>query len=168
MQIVAMDQVQFLIQNLADQTALLRKLSKANGGRHPLISIDRKIASLNGKIKDNGDKATKLYMSYADGIIPAEDYVTLKAQYSAVSEQLQKELCALEQRREMTEKILNKHKELADSLSGYSKSREFDARLVQQLIERISVSKNGNMEIRFKCADVVHETMKLIEGCDKE
>ena len=168
LQIVAMDQVQFLIQNLADQTALLRKLSKANGGRHPLISIDRKIASLNGKIKDNGDKATKLYMSYADGIIPAEDYVTLKAQYSAVSEQLQKELCALEQRREMTEKILNKHKELADSLSGYSKSREFDARLVQQLIERISVSKNGNMEIRFKCADVVHETMKLIEGCDKE
>lgn len=168
LQIVIMDQVEFLIRQFSEQDAVLRELSKSNSGKHPLISLKRKIGSLQGKQKDNEETAEKLYMNYAEGVLPAEDYVKLKTKYSEEAERLEKERQSLLRQKEEVERLLDRHRKLGEQLTQHKGSRKFDKALVHELIERISISKSGNIEIRFKCEDIIGEMLDLIEGCEEE
>lgn len=105
-------------------------------------------------------------MNYAEGILPIEDYTSLKEQYSQEAEVLQQKLAALERKKAEIEKILNQHHALTQQISEQEGSRELDQKLIQELIERFTISSSGNIEVRFKCQDVVRNMMKLMEGCD--
>ena len=52
LQIVAADQIHFLMKTLADREELLTKLTAANSDKHPLISVERQIVNLKVKIRD--------------------------------------------------------------------------------------------------------------------
>lgn len=166
LQIVAADQIHFLMKTLADREELLKKLTAANSDKHPLISVERQIANLKVKIKDKENMSARLYMNYAEGILPIEDYTSLKEQYSQEAEVLQQKLAALERKKAEIEKILNQHHALTQQISEQEGSRELDQKLIQELIERFTISSSGNIEVRFKCQDVVRNMMKLMEGCD--
>lgn len=166
LQIVAADQIHFLMKTLADREELLKKLTAANSDKHPLISVERQIANLKVKIRDKENMSARLYMNYAEGILPIEDYTSLKEQYSQEAEVLQQKLAALERKKAEIEKILNQHHVLTQQISEQEGSRELDQKLIQELIERFTISSSGNIEVRFKCQDVVRNMMKLMEGCD--
>ena len=166
LQIVAADQIHFLMKTLADREELLKKLTAANSDKHPLISVERQIANLKVKIRDKENMSARLYMNYAEGILPIEDYTSLKEQYSQEAEVLQQKLAALERKKAEIEKILNQHHALTQQISEQEGSRELDQKLIQELIERFTISSSGNIEVRFKCQDVVRNMMKLMEGCD--
>ena len=166
LQIVAADQIHFLMKTLADREELLKKLTAANSDKHPLISVERQIANLKVKIRDKENMSARLYMNYAEGILPIEDYTSLKEQYSQEAEVLQQKLAALERKKAEIEKILNQHHALTQQVSEQEGSRELDQKLIQELIERFTISSSGNIEVRFKCQDVVRNMMKLMEGCD--
>lgn len=166
LQIVAADQIQFLMKTLNDREALLQKLRTANNGKHPLISLERQIGSLKGRIEDKEAMSVKLYENYAEGILPIEDFAVLKGQYSQEADTLRSRLAELEKRRSDTEKILKSHHTLTKSISDYGNDRDIDRKLAQNLIERFIISSSGNIEVRYKCQNVIRETMKLLEGCD--
>lgn len=166
LQIVAADQIHFLMKTLADREELLKKLTAANSDKHPLISVERQIANLKVKIRDKENMSARLYMNYAEGILPIEDYTSLKKQYSQEADVLQQKLAALERKKSEIEKILNQHHALTQQISEQEGSRELDQKLIQELIERFTISSSGNIEVRFKCQDVVRNMMKLMEGCD--
>jgi len=167
LQIVAADQIQFLVRTLLDREALLQKLKAANSGKHPLISLERQIGSLMGQIDDREAKSAKLYENYAGGILPAEDFRSLKEQYSQEVEALRGKLAELEKRKFETEKILGSHQELTKRMKDYGDDRDADRKLTQDLIDRFMISASGNIEVRFKCQDAIRNMMKLLEGCDE-
>lgn len=167
LQIVAADQIHFLLKTLVDREALLKKLSAANSDKHPLISLERKIASMAAKIRDKENLSSKLYMNYAEGILPIEDYSSLKEQLSREADTLRQKLAVLEQKKAETEKILNRHRALTKRIREYEADRELDQKLIRELIERFTISTAGNIEVRFKCRDVIRDMMQLMEGCDE-
>ena len=166
LQIVAADQIHFLMRTLADREALLKKLSAANSDKHPLISLEKRIHSLASQIREKESMAAKLYVNYAEGILAMEDFTSLKEQYSQEADILQQKLKVLEKKKTEIEIILNQHHALTKKIREYEGSRELDQELIRELIERFTISATGNIEVRFKCQDVVRNMMELMEGCD--
>lgn len=166
LQIVAADQIHFLMRTLADREALLKKLSAANSDKHPLISLEKRIHSLASQIREKESMAAKLYVNYAEGILAMEDFTSLKEQYSQEADILQQKLKVLEKKKTEIEIILNQHHALTKKIREYEGSRELDQELIRELIERFTISATGNIDVRFKCQDVVRNMMELMEGCD--
>jgi hypothetical protein len=68
----------------------------------------------------------------------------------------------------MLERNINQYNELVNHLESHLDKREFNEKLVQELIERITVSKTGQIDVVFKCNDVYQNVVKMLEGSDTE
>jgi DNA invertase Pin-like site-specific DNA recombinase len=168
LKIVAMDQIQVLIKSMCDYKKLLDKINTSQGGKNALLSAQKKMMALNVKIAEAEEHQATLYENYAEGLLDAEDYQSLKENYISSIQTMQEELRQLEQEKRMLERTINRYTELLKHLETYLDKREFNEKLVQELIERITVSKTGKIEVVFKCNDVYQKVVKIVEGSDSE
>jgi hypothetical protein len=168
LKIVAMDQIQVLIKSMCDYKKLLDKINASQGGKNVLLSAQKKMMALNVKISEAEEKQTTLYENYAEGLLDAEDYQSIKENYISSIQTMQEELRQLEQKKRKLERTINQYTELVNHLESYLDKREFNEKLVQELIERIIVSKTRKLEVVFKCNDVYQNIVKIVEGSGSE
>jgi chemotaxis methyl-accepting protein methylase len=124
--------------------------------------------ALNVKITEAEEHQATLYENYAEGLLDAEDYQSLKEHYILSIQTMKEELRQLEQKKRMLERNINQYNELVNHLESHLDKREFNEKLVQELIERITVSKTGQIDVVFKCNDVYQNVVKMLEGSDTE
>ena len=168
LKIFVMDQIHLLIKGMCDRKQMLDKINTSQGGKNALVSAQKKMLALQVKISETEERQQKLYEDYADGVLDAEDYQSIKEQYIADARRMQDELAALEDRRKRLEKTIADYTGIVKHLEKYLDSREFNAELVRELVERISISNTDGIEITFKCADVYANVLEIMEGGDGE
>jgi hypothetical protein len=166
--IVVMDQIQLLIKSMCDYKKMLDKIKVSQGGKNVLLSAQKQMMALKVKIAETEERQVTLYENYAEGLLEQEDYQSIKESYIQSTQQMQEELQQLEKKERRLEKTISQYTEMVKNLETYLGKREFDEKLVHELIERITVSKNNGIEVTFKCNDVYREVIQMIEESDKK
>lgn len=168
LKIFVMDQINLLIRSMCDRKKMLDKINTSGGGKNALLSAQKKMMALQVKISETEARKTKLYEDYADGILNADDYQSIREQYIAESQRMQNDLEALESKRRRLEKTINDYTQIVKHLEQYLDNRDFNEELVHELVERISISNTDGIEITFKCADVYKQIEEMTEGGEEE
>lgn len=164
LKIIVMDQIDALIKNMCSRKKMLDKTGTAAGRKNALLSIREKIHTLEGKIAETGEYKSKLYEDYTAGILDKDDYQDISERYLTVSRQLQEELLQLKQQQRKMEKTVMEYGGIVKRMKPYLGKRDFDEKLVQELVERISISGNNRVEITFKHDGICKEIDNIIHN----
>lgn len=164
LKIMIMDQIHVLIKGMCDRKKMLEMVNTSQGGKNALLSAQKKMLALNVKIAETEEKQTKLYENFADGLLEQEDYQSIRERYIAETQRMQDELAALEQKKRMMERTVKEYTGVVKHLEAYLDNRDFNPALVKELVERISFSKDGSVEITYKCDDVYKRVIEITEG----
>jgi uncharacterized ParB-like nuclease family protein len=163
LKMVVADQIQLLIREMCDRKALLQK-SKAEMERTGKVSIfQKKVLRLRFKLEHTEEKLTKLYENFVEGIVTKEDYQDIKQRYQKEKEEIRQKMIEAEQEQRAADMRLEKFMELEANLEQHLGERTLSEQLVGELVERIEISKEHGVEIRFTCEDVFGQVVDLTE-----
>lgn len=118
--------------------------SREKSSQHETINIiSRKIAKIERYEK-------KSYEDYADGILDKLEYLKLKQQYSQEKEECMKQINELNNSLR-SETILNhKYEQWIANFKNYISISELNREMLLEMIDKIEVSKDGDVHIQFK------------------
>jgi len=167
LKIIVMDQISALIRNMCEQKKLLNKTDTSPDRKNALFSTQEKILTLEDKIAVTGEYKAKLYEDYTAGILDREDYQDISKKYLIVSQQLQDELLQLKQQEHKMEKTVEEYNSIVKYLEPCLGKRDFDEKLIHELIERVSFSKDNRIEVIFKYNSIYHDIINIMEGSDE-
>lgn len=163
LKVVVMDQIRFMVQGVCNRKKLIEKISESGTGQNQLLSVQKQIVALEKKAEDAEEKLSSLYENYAEGLLETEDYQFIKEKIILDRQGMEEKLQELRREERRWKNAVKKYVELAGNLEKYLDIKEFDPKLVQELISKIVVSKTGAIEIRFKFADVFQKIDDLME-----
>lgn len=166
LKITVMDQIHNLIKVMCDRIKLLEEMRSETCDKGALYSAKRKIMNLQYQYTKAEETSASLYEDYAEGILDDEEYQSLKEHYISEKQRLRSEITNTEAKKRRMEKTIEHFMELEKHLEEYLDERGFNQKLVDELVDYISVSSKGIIEVRFKCADVFRETLKITEGSE--
>jgi hypothetical protein len=163
LKMVVADQIQLLIREMCDRKELLQK-SKAEMERTGKVSVcQRKVLRLRLKLEQTEEKLAKLYENFVEGILTKEDYQDIKQRYLKEKEEIRQKMIEAEQEQRAADMRLEKFMELEANLEQHLGERALSEQLVKELVERIEISKEHGVEIRFTCEAVFGQAVELIE-----
>ena len=116
-------------------------------------SAEKEQKRLLAEVEQNRSFLRSLYENLVTGILTSGEYLELKQDYeNRITADMAKAQALEEQQKEM-EKQLHKFSSLAKKLAVIDGNTELTARLVDELIEKVTVWDRRNVEIvfRFKC-----------------
>ena len=161
------DQIRLMITAFVDQNRLLQKLQRQENERNPVRRIKKRIASLCTREEGMDQKMEQLYLDLTDGLIDKDDYRSIKIKYQKEREKLISEIADARESLEQTQRLIHKHADLSKSLEDHLSNFTLTRELVESLIERIEISSDKKMEIRFSFSDVFQQAAKLVGGEDR-
>lgn len=168
LKILVMDQICTLIKAMCSRKEMMREMTQGDGDKNVLLSLKRKEAYLSGKITQSEERKATLYEDFATGLFDQMEYQSLKEHYIHEIQQLNRKLQETVQLERAMERKIQQYMELVGNLEKYLDDRTFNIGLVRELVERIDVSKDGSIAIRFKCNDVYEELFQMLEGIRNE
>ncbi len=166
LKIIIMDQISALIENMCGWKKMLDKAETSPGRKNALLSVQEKILMLEGKIAETKEYKSKLYEDYTTGILDREDYQDISERYLTISRQLQEELLRLKQQQREMEKTVMEYSSIVKHLEPCLGKRDFDEKLVHELVERISFSGNNRVEVTFKYDSICNDIKNIMKGSD--
>ena len=124
---------------------------------------DREIAKLRQSAADSRKYLTGLYENLVSGILTAEEYQTLKANYEGTIDAVVQRVRELQ--RQQTERTTQAaaYISMADRLDGISKDSKLSALLVEQLIERITVNGPEDIAVQFRFESGFERVAEVLE-----
>ena len=124
---------------------------------------DREIAKLRQSAADSRKYLTSLYENLVSGILTAEEYQTLKANYEGTIYAAVQRVRELQ--RQQTERTAQvaEYISVADRLAGVSKDSKLSALLVEQLIERITVNGPEDIAVQFRFESGFERVAEVLE-----
>lgn len=166
LKLFAADQIQFLIRSMCDRKLLIEKASRQLDGRNKLFAAKRKTLNLHQELDQVGEKAAALYEDLVEGILSQEEYKELQNHYAQERENLQAWIREAEEEQRNTDMQIGRFLDWQAKLEQYLGELTFNEKLANELIERIEVSDQGLIEIRFTCDDVCMKVAELLEDED--
>ena len=160
--IVVMDQIKVLVETMCDQKVIAEKLLNGEDKDYYCLSEEKKIVALEKKKYDCENAIERLYLDLTDEVIDAEDYKMLLTHYSAEKEKATSEIKQQKAALLKKKKVLERYDEILTHFSSAIESQTIDESLVDELIERITVSDGNRFEIDFKVKDEMEEALKVI------
>ena len=124
---------------------------------------DREIAKLRQSAADSRKYLTSLYENLVSGILTAEEYQTLKANYEGTIDAAVQRVRKLQ--RQQTERTaqVTEYISIVDRLAGISQDSKLSALLVEQLIDRITVNGPEDITIRFRFESGFEHVAEVLE-----
>ena len=159
LKIIVMDQIRVLIKTVCDKDKALQVARERCGKPGALNPLERNISRLEEKERDLDEKLLKAYMDYADKLLDEEEYQMVKEKLTRDREAIYTKKEVLENKLGDMKKAVSKFHGLAERLERFWDIQEFDEELVKDLVDKIYVSDNGNVEIMFSCCDVFQNTL---------
>lgn len=164
LKMIVMDQLNFQIRTMTDMSQILEKLKKENGGKDPMLSTQRKLKSAEGKLASIGNTIMKFYEDLADGVISTDEYDEIRSGLLAKKDNIEQECADLRKSYNKQLRLLDRFSAIYKDMNGACSGNEFDEDLVKRTVERINVTANGDVDIRFVFSDTVGKTVELLKG----
>ncbi len=105
---------------------------------------------------------SSLYENYIKGILPKLDYRMLKQEYTVKLEMIEKEISALNEKRE--KELWHNRKEWIEHFKKFSNITELDRNAVIQLVQSVKIFEKKQIEITFRYQSEYEETIKMFHS----
>lgn len=161
--IVIMDQIKTLVKTFCDQSVIAQKLLNGEEKEYYCLPEEKKILALDKKKYDCENAIERLYMDLTDAVIDAEDYKMLLSHYSKEKEKAINEIKVQKGELIKKRKVLERYEEIIKQFSDAIEQQTISEELVDELIERITVSEDNRIEIDLKVKDQLEEGLQIIE-----
>lgn len=162
LRILVSDQIQVLIQALCDRKKLIEKAKKGSNASGNLFSAKRKAVQLKVELEQMEGKLAKLYEDLSEGLLSMNDYQELRLHYGDEKDRIQERIKEAEQEQRFAEMQVGRFLDWQAKLEQYLGEVAFNERLADELVEKIVVSEQGSVEIRFACDDVCSYVAELL------
>ena len=127
-------------------------------------AVDREIDQLRGETEKNQALLKGLYENFVTGILTRAEYLELKEDYSGKVRTAVERVRELQAQQSELEALVKDCASLADKLAAAEKDKALTARLVEQVIERITVSGPGDVAIQFRFEDSFLRLARSLHG----
>ena len=127
-------------------------------------AVDREISQLRGETEKNQTLLKGLYENFVTGILTRAEYLELKEDYSGRVRAAVERARELQARQRKLEALVKDCASLADKLAAAEKDKALTARLVEQVIERVTVSGPGDVSIQFRFEDSFVRLVRSLHG----
>lgn len=127
-------------------------------------AVDREIDQLRGETEKNQALLKGLYENFVTGILTRAEYLELKEDYSGRVRAAVERVRELQARQSELEALVKDCASLADKLAAAEKDKALTARLVEQVIERVTVSGPGDVAIQFRFEDSFIRLARSLHG----
>ena len=127
-------------------------------------AVDREIDQLRGETEKNQALLKGLYENFVTGILTRAEYLELKEDYSGRVRAAVERVRELQARQSELEALVKDCASLADKLATAEKDKALTARLVEQVIERVTVSGPGDVAIQFRFEDSFIRLARSLHG----
>lgn len=127
-------------------------------------AVDREISQLRGETEKNQALLKGLYENFVTGILTRAEYLELKEDYSGKVRTAVERVRELQARQRELEALVKDCASLADKLAAAEKDKALTARLVEQVIERVTVSGPGDVAIQFRFEDSFIRLARSLHG----
>lgn len=160
------DQIQLLIKSMCDRKELILATQRQSNQASVLRRADRKAEMLRIRLGQVEDQFTSLYEHLAEGTVSTEEYQELKEHYQKEKLRLKAEIEQAEQDQRNADMQVARFLEWEASLEEHLGEAAFNSELANELIERITISKKGRIEIVYSCQDVFAAVTAMLEEGD--
>ncbi|MBQ6937163.1 MAG: DUF4368 domain-containing protein, partial [Clostridia bacterium] len=113
-------------------------------------SLHETINIISQKIAKIEKYEKKSYEDYADGILDKLGYLKLKQQYSQEKEECMKQINELNNSLRNESLLNHKYEQWIANFKNYISINELNREMLLEMIEKIEVSKDGDVHIQFK------------------
>ncbi len=127
-------------------------------------AVDREIDQLRGETEKNQALLKGLYENFVTGILTRAEYLELKEDYSGKVRTAVERVRELQAQPSELEALVKDCASLADKLATAEKDKALTARLVEQVIERVTVSGPGDVAIQFRFEDSFIRLARSLHG----
>ena len=125
--------------------------------------MDREIDQLRGETEKNQALLKGLYENFVTGILTRAEYLELKEDYSGKVRTAVERVRELQAQPSELEALVKDCASLPDKLAT-EKDKALTARLVEQVIERVTVSGPGDVAIQFRFEDSFIRLARSLHG----
>ena len=127
--------------------------------------LKEKIASRKQEIRRVNGLIRSLYENLIQGILLKEEYITYKGKYEAKIEQLSEEVSHLEKGLKALDKQIAQYRSLKRDSDDLRENRELTAALIDRLIDRIEITKDKQITVRYRFESEFDSNEEVLNRC---
>ena len=127
--------------------------------------LNEKIASRKQEIHRLRGLIRSLYENLIQDILTKEEYITYKGKYESKIEQLSEEVSHLEKGLKALDKQMEQHRALKRDSDSLRENRELTAALIDRLIDRVEVSKDKQITVRYRFESEFDSCEEMLNQC---
>lgn len=148
------DQIQLLIKSMCSRKEMILSDQRQSKQISALRRADWKAEKLKMQLGQVEANNTLLYENLSEGTISSEEYQELRDHYQKEKLRLKAEIDQAEQEQRIADIQVARFLEWESKLEEHLGEVAFDSELAKVLIERITISKKGSIEIQYACNDI--------------
>ena len=127
--------------------------------------LKAKIASRKQEIQRVNGLIRSLYENLIQGILLKEEYITYKGKYESRIQQLTEEVEYLEKGLETLDKQIAQYRALKRDSDDLRENRELTAALIDRLIDRIEITKDKQITVRYRFESEFDSNEEVLNRC---
>lgn len=105
------------------------------------------------------------YENLIQGILSKEEYITYKGKYESRIQQLTEEVAHLEKGLKALDKQIAQYRALKRDSDDLRENRELTAALIDRLIDRVEVSKDKQITVRYRFESEFDSNEEVLNRC---
>ncbi len=157
------DQIQLLIKSMCSRKEMILSDQRQSKQISALRRADWKAEKLKMQLGQVEANITSLYENLSEGTISSEEYPELRDHYQKEKLRLKAEIDQAEQDQRIADIQVARFLEWESKLEEHLGEVAFDSELAKVLIERITISKKGSIEIQYACNDVYEMVAAMLD-----
>lgn len=127
--------------------------------------LKEKIASRKQEIQRLNGLIRSLYENLIQGILSKEEYITYKGKYESRIQQLSEEVAHLEKGLKALDKQIAQYRALKRDSDDLRENRELTAALIDRLIDRIEITKDKQITVRYRFESEFDSNEEVLNRC---
>lgn len=127
--------------------------------------LKEKIASRKQEIQRLNGLIRSLYENLIQGILSKEEYITYKGKYESRIQQLSEEVAHLEKGLKALDKQIAQYRALKRDSEDLRENRELTAALIDRLIDRIEITKDKQITVRYRFESEFDSNEEVLNQC---
>ena len=157
------DQIQLLIKSMCSRKEMILSDQRQSKQISALRRADWKAEKLKMQLGQVEANITSLYENLSEGTISSEEYPELRDHYQKEKLRLKAEIDQAEQDQRIADIQVARFLEWESKLEDHLGEIAFDSELAKVLIERITISKKGSIEIQYACNDIYEAIAAMLD-----
>lgn len=157
------DQIQLLIKSMCSRKEMILSDQRQSKQISALRRADWKAEKLKMQLGQVEANITSLYENLSEGTISSEEYPELRDHYQKEKLRLKAEINQAEQDQRIADIQVARFLEWESKLEEHLGEVAFDSELAKVLIERITISKKGSIEIQYACNDIYEAIAAMLD-----